>query len=92
MRKGLILPGWDERSTWGYDDGQASYFAQLWRNGVGEDRCPPHIWITPGAVTPPIESLGELVARIAAATDVTPGEVRAAMAAGAPGMPGLLAG
>ena len=41
MRKGLILPGWDERSTWGYDDGQASYFAQLWHNGVGEDRCPP---------------------------------------------------
>ena len=37
MRKGLILPGWDERSTWGYDDGQASYFAQLWHNGVGED-------------------------------------------------------
>ena len=54
MRKGLILPGWDERSTWGYDDGQASYFAQLWHNGVGEDST--------------------------------------AMAAGAPGMPGLLAG
>jgi hypothetical protein len=92
MRKALFLDGWDERSTWGYDEGQASWFAQLWRNGLGEERGAPHTWITPGPVTPPIETLTELVTRIASATNASPAEIRAAMAEGAPGMPGLQVG
>ena len=45
-REALDLPGWDERSIWGWDPGDASYFAQLWRNRGDEDSPDePDIWI-----------------------------------------------
>lgn len=28
----LDLPGWEDQSIWGYDNGIGAYFAQLWRN------------------------------------------------------------
>lgn len=39
----LFLPGWDERSVWGFDPREDAYFAQLWRNGSRTE--PPDIWI-----------------------------------------------
>jgi hypothetical protein len=45
-REALDLPGWDERSIWGWDPPAASYFAQLWRNRGDEDSPDePDIWI-----------------------------------------------
>lgn len=44
----LALPGWDEQSIWGYDEGTGSFFAQLWSNGSRSD--PPEIWLS-GAQT-----------------------------------------
>jgi hypothetical protein len=45
-REALDLPGWDERSIWGWDPPAASYFAQLWSNR-GDENSPdePDIWI-----------------------------------------------
>ena len=39
----LFLDGWDERSIWGFDRQDGSYFAQLWRNGSSSEA--PDIWI-----------------------------------------------
>jgi hypothetical protein len=36
----LPLDGWDELSTWGFDTGQASFFAQLTQNGRSDDDGP----------------------------------------------------
>ena len=43
-REALDLPGWDERSIWGWDPPDACYFAQLWRNDE-DDADEPDIWI-----------------------------------------------
>jgi hypothetical protein len=40
---GLLLPGWDQRSVWGFDPQDDAYFAQLWRNGSRGEH--PDIWI-----------------------------------------------
>ncbi|WP_020663620.1 hypothetical protein [Amycolatopsis benzoatilytica] len=40
----LDLPGWDEQSIWGYDEGIGSFFAQLWRNGSRSDE--PEVWLS----------------------------------------------
>lgn len=42
----VLLEGWDQLSTWGYDDAAGSYYAQLTRNG-GSDDDGPEVWITP---------------------------------------------
>ncbi|MFI6031635.1 hypothetical protein [Amycolatopsis magusensis] len=71
---GLVLPGWEDRSIWGYDSGTGSFFAQLTRNGNSDDDG-PDVWITPGATFPVVTSPVQLQALItnvtgAAATDV----------------------
>ena len=43
-RRGLWLPGWEERSVWGFDWQQDAYFAQLWRDPASVDSA-PDIWI-----------------------------------------------
>ena len=43
-RRGLWLPGWVERSVWGFDPPQDAYFAQLWRDPASVDKA-PDIWI-----------------------------------------------
>lgn len=41
----FLLDGWDQLSTWGWDEAEGSYWARLTRNGhQGGD---PEVWITP---------------------------------------------
>lgn len=40
----LWLAGWDRYSTWGYDSGTGSYYAQLYRNSADRDG-PPTVWL-----------------------------------------------
>lgn len=40
----IDLPGWDDQSFWGFDEGIGSFFAQLWRNGSQSDE--PEIWLS----------------------------------------------
>ena len=42
-RRPLFLPGWDDRSVWGFDPPDDAYFAQLWRNSSTSQG--PDIWI-----------------------------------------------
>jgi hypothetical protein len=44
-RRALWLPGWDQRSAWGFDPAVDAYFAQLWRNSGTAERDEPDIWI-----------------------------------------------
>jgi hypothetical protein len=44
FRDGLDLPGWEDQSIWGYDEGIGSFFAQLWRNGSRSDD--PEVWLS----------------------------------------------
>lgn len=44
-RRPLWLPGWDDRSVWGFDPPLNAYFAQLWRNPDADQRDDPDIWI-----------------------------------------------
>ncbi|MFI8992149.1 hypothetical protein ACIG63_45690 [Streptomyces antimycoticus] len=43
--KPLWLPGWEAYSTWGYDTGTGSYYAQLYRDEDDRDAKPRH-WIS----------------------------------------------
>jgi hypothetical protein len=44
LHASIDLPGWDDRSIWGYDHGLTSFYAQLWRNpGTGNA---PDIWLS----------------------------------------------
>jgi len=43
-RRALWLPGWEERSVWGFDTHLDAYFAQLWRDPASVDSA-PDIWI-----------------------------------------------
>ncbi len=49
LHDAIDLPGWEDQSYWGWDQGTGSFFAQLWRNGSTSDA--PEIWLT-GARTP----------------------------------------
>jgi hypothetical protein len=51
FRDAIDLPGWDEQSVWGYDEGTSSFFAQLWTNGSSSDA--PEIWLSGVTVTYP---------------------------------------
>ncbi len=39
-RQGLWLPGWDQRSVWGFHPPFDAYFAHLWRNPASRDAEP----------------------------------------------------
>jgi hypothetical protein len=67
-------------STWGYDDLMDSYYAQLTRNGHGDDDG-TDVWITPGASWPAIHHADVLAEVIVEATGAPLDDVRAAMAA-----------
>jgi hypothetical protein len=74
----LYLPGWDQRSTWGWDDGQMTLFAQLWVNGDDSDE--PGYWLTPGQDWTHIGHVEILAARIAGITAISERTVLLAMA------------
>ena len=44
-RRALRLPGWGNRSVWGFHPPLDAYFAQLWRNPGASERDDPDIWI-----------------------------------------------
>jgi hypothetical protein len=73
----LELDGWDELSTWGYDEGLGCLYAQLTRNG-GSDDNGPEIWITPPQF-PVITSPAVLAKTIAEATKTPLAKVQAAL-------------
>ena len=79
-RYALPLEGFDDASTWGYDDQTASYFAQLWGNGSDDDEPYPSLnWFTRRSEIQNPLSLAELISqRTGASTDVV---VRAMAAA-----------
>ena len=74
----LWLDGWDELSTWGYDDREESYYAQLTRNG-GTDDNGPEIWVSTAAGWPAITSPAVLAEVIARCTKQPLETVRSAM-------------
>ncbi|MFE7869442.1 hypothetical protein ACFUYE_03735 [Micromonospora humida] len=61
----MLIDGWDHRSTWGWDVGARSLYAQLIRNGNSDDNG-PDVWIAP-PTTPQIllpETLAKAIARV----------------------------
>jgi hypothetical protein len=80
MRRALWLPGWEHKSVWGWDSGDQSLFAQLYRNGE-DDLLPPagKLWVSPPSY-PQTGSPEQLAEWIAAATGAGVREVLAAMA------------
>jgi len=73
----LALAGWEDLSTWGYDEGVGSFYAQLTRNGHSDDDG-PELWLTPLAI-PVVRSPEELADIIARRTAVPLTDVLAAM-------------
>lgn len=73
----LPLEGWDQLSTWGYDSGHASFFAQLTQNGRS-DADGPQVWITPGRY-PVMTNPDQLLTTIATATGAPPAAVAKTM-------------
>jgi hypothetical protein len=73
----LPLDGWDDASLWGYDTvgSHEYYFAQLYINGRPSVNDEPHIWITRD-----VQTLAQLVDRIANATGSDEAEVTDALA------------
>ena len=80
---GLCLAGWEDLSTWGYDEAQGSLYAQLTRNTSSDDDG-PDIWVTPPRF-PVIRTSDGLASVIAAATGSALPVVYAAMNAGLEG-------
>ncbi|MCK2239728.1 MULTISPECIES: hypothetical protein [unclassified Crossiella] len=44
LHDAVDLPGWEQQSIWGWDEGSSSFYAQLWRNDSTSDA--PEIWLT----------------------------------------------
>jgi hypothetical protein len=72
----LALPGWDELSTWGWDDAAQSWYAQLTPNG-GDDSNGPQIWLA--GVPTPYRTEVELMTAIIQSTGVQPTDALNAM-------------
>ncbi len=73
----LGVPGWENFSTWGYDSGTGSFYAQLTHNSSSDDNG-PDVWITAGT-GPVVASADALAELIAQAVDEPVGVVRSAM-------------
>jgi hypothetical protein len=55
------LPGWDDYSTWGEEEGLGHLYAQLYANHDDPDG-PPRVWITPpGFVVRTVDELSEAI-------------------------------
>ena len=80
MNRALWLPGWEARSTWGWDRADQSLFAQLYRNNESGE-LPPQgkLWVSPPRYAPTGDT-EELAGRIAEATGEDKGAVLRAMA------------
>lgn len=79
-RLGLPLPGWQERSVWGWDSAARSLFAQVYRNGEDDWYPPPgNRWITAPRY-PPTGEPEVLAGWIAGAIGAADSEVLEAMA------------
>ncbi|MEV6624288.1 hypothetical protein AB0M83_33300 [Amycolatopsis sp. NPDC051106] len=78
FRLALDIPGWEEASTWGYDTGMMTFFAQLYRNGGDYDDSPT-IWLS--GVNPVYETIVDLRDAIARAARVPITAASAALAA-----------
>ncbi|MEU9835928.1 hypothetical protein AB0D67_30710 [Streptosporangium sp. NPDC048047] len=63
----FTMPGWDDYSTWGQEEGLGHLYAQLYRNGDNPGAA-PRIWITPPRYL--VQTIDELAAAIASA--ITP--------------------
>jgi hypothetical protein len=74
----LLLDGWDDASTWGWDDTTGSLYANLWRN-TDDPATTPTIAVRPGDLTPPITVAVTLAQHIAMCTDSSPWAVDTAM-------------
>ena len=64
FREALWLPGWSDRSIWGYDEPMETFFAQLWRDCDPSDD--PTVWFSG---VDPINSGKHLAELIASVTD-----------------------
>lgn len=80
FRDAIDLPGWDEQSVWGYDEGTSSFFAQLWTNGSSSDA--PEIWLSGVSVTYPWP--GSIALEIAERTRADQFEIIRALGLSAP--------
>jgi hypothetical protein len=64
---GLMLPGWDRRSIYGWSERDGSWYAQLWRNDQPDDPVAdaPHIGLGPlyGQQISQVSHLIHLIAR-----------------------------
>lgn len=89
-RYALPLSGYGNASIWGYDEQDATYFAQLWRNS-SEGWNDPDILLNWFTEKMPIGSAARLATMIAARTDISAADVFRAMATAtaAPEGPGL---
>jgi len=72
----LGLSGWDELSTWGWDDAAQSWYTQLTPNGGG-DRDGPRVWLAD--VPTPYRTEVELMVAIIQSTGAQLVEVLNAM-------------
>ena len=75
----VALDGWDQLSTWGWDETQGCLYAQLTPNGESDDNGPKH-WLTPPVLNTRDQAV--LVAEIARRTGRTEQEVDAALGSG----------
>jgi hypothetical protein len=78
-RYALPLSGYDDASVWGYEDRDATYFAQLWRNS-SDTWSDPDYWLSWFTEKHPISSAARLASMIAVRTDASMAEVLRAMA------------
>lgn len=68
----FTMPGWDDYSTWGYEDGLGHFYAQLYRNSDDRDAA-PRIWITPPQhVATTVDELAEAIAAAVAPYEAVP--------------------
>ncbi len=72
----VLAQGWDDRSIWGWDPVERSFYAQLWRNGEAGDA--PHVAL--GTVFRPVREQAELARQISAVTKTPLHEVDQMMA------------
>jgi hypothetical protein len=57
------LPGWEDYSTWGEEEGLGHLYAQLYANEDDPDG-PPRVWITPPTyVVRSVDELAQMIAQ-----------------------------